>query len=1121
MIIACVAPSLPAQTPLETEIILKHGGIRMDRYSPRQTQIKGEIRSIDTLPNGELSILTEESFITFDGTRWETFPGLLRPTALHHLNEHASLVGHSRGISLIEADDHGKNRITQLGDPNSIADSLHSPRYQALARGHVFGSHGLNLLQITPDGSTQMHQTENWTSSIFAIGDELYATGGTHSLLSRWDWEQNKLIDHDHVLSDSVQEWFVSNTQRANGGVWMLSEHGNIVGFDGIKSWIWPGNETLREFETKVVAYIELAPDQLAIATSSKGVILFDHLGQIKQIISTNRGLDSNTITGIGKDRSDGIWIATKRSLNRISRKPSTYQIDERHGLTDSVNAIEIFNNQVHLATPSGIYAPTPAPQSPDRIFSLKHQIKSVADLLAYDDHLFIAGERIAVVEPSGELRLLSQEGATCLWQPSQHPDIILAGNYHGVQITRRVNGKWSPTQRINGSSKEVFSFAESASGALFGGNGGAHITRIHIKDTQTNAEIIPIDVPTHGIWTAGTAIDGEVYINTQPALLWNEESQSFHPTHKMEYFFGEAPFGFHHVFGAPDEPYRVNTNPRRGTTFLRPNREVIGDIASINDAIDSRASSLLYDQQGRAWIGGEFGLLIALNPNSPVDPVRIRPRIHRITSLRDGSALEIPLAEGGPLYLKPNQNSLRIEVAFPSYQAAKQNQYQIYLEGFDSEWAPYQPVPFRDLTNLPPGNYTLFIYAQNSKGQVSDFSLPMVVATHWYQQPWAYVSFILFGITLIVFIVWGYNRNQIRRSKELKRLVQERTQEIEDQNSILARQAEILETQNEELAEKTKELTATTETLTATLEQLQTTQDQLLDTARTAGKAEIAINVLHNVGNVLNSLNVSINLVVEKVDRSKVSNLSRIAKLLDSRKEDIATFLTQDPKGKSVPEYLIHLSETLNDEIESVQNELVIMGEDIEHIKSIIAAQQTHAKSQSLLEPIDVRDLCETALSMLGNEIIRSNFEIINEIQPGIVIENDKHQLLDIVLNLITNAQDAINEEAPPIGVITLKAERSQDGSTIDLLISDNGSGIDPDTMQKLFRHGFTTKADGHGFGLHSSANTARSSGAILTLESQGKHKGATAKLTLPLQLPKATQNPDTKMAASGDAAN
>ncbi len=1010
------------------------------------------------------------------------------------------LFGHALGISLVESDGGAENKYTLLTSKEEIRDTLHSPQYIASARGHIFGSHGTVLIEIDPGGNTQLHTVENWTSSIFSIGSEIYFTGGSTGLLNRWNWETSQLEDHSDVLSDSIYEWFSLNTQRENGGVWLLSENDRIVGFDGTKTWLWPGNEHISKQDSKITCVIEYGPDKLAIGTNNAGVLLFDENGKHQSTVSKEQGLYSPGIKGLGLDKQEGLWIATKKGVNRLPLSSTSLLFDERHGISDSIKAIEMFNDQIYLATPSGVYVSNPEATDQESLFTRKYDVQSATDLLRYKDWLFIAGDQLSIINKKGELTDLSVDGATCLWQPQGYPNRILAGNYRGVIQTRFIDGQWTQAELLDGESNEVFSFSETEEGTLFGSNGGAFISRIHLSDTLGYTEKIPFNIPTQGVWTSGVSIEGKVYTNTAPCLVWDEETQLFSDNTKMTYFWGPPPFGFEHVYGYSEDHVWVALNPRRGATAPRPSSNVTGDIASVNNASDTRAAAIYYDPEGQAWIGGEFGLLLAPKPQEKTKPLSLFPLIHSLHSLKDDLDLPTNLAPGETLYLEHFQNSLRIEIEFHSFQSAPQNLYQIYLEGLDQEWGEFLPIYHRELTNLHPGSYQFIINGRNARGQTSQLTLPFVIDSPWYQKNGARAFFVILGFALLYFLFWAYNRNQVRRRKKLEKLVNERTEEIANKNSVLENQAIQLAQQNEQLAEKTEELTATTETLTNTLNKLQEMQDQLVDTARTAGKAEIAINVLHNVGNVLNSLNVSVNVLIQKTESSKSQKLSRLATLVKEHQDNIADFLAIDERGKNVPDYLIQLSIALEKEVHTVRTELGLMTEDIDHVKNIIAAQQTHAKNESMIEQVALRELCQNALNILGNKQNQTQIEIINEIPAEVVVENDKHRLLDIVLNLISNSFDAIEEQKPELGVITLQAELLPDAEHAALHVKDNGSGITPENLEKLFQHGFTTKTKGHGFGLHSCANATKSLGGELSLNSAGKGQGATATLSLPI---------------------
>lgn len=277
----------------------------------------------------------------------------------------------------------------------------------------------------------------------------------------------------------------------------------------------------------------------------------------------------------------------------------------------------------------------------------------------------------------------------------------------------------------------------------------------------------------------------------------------------------------------------------------------------------------------------------------------------------------------------------------------------------------------------------------------------------------------------------------------------------------------------------------------------LKKAHEELLETSRLAGMAEIATNVLHNVGNVLNSVNVSANLVAERVAKSKSTGLARVVTLLKDHESDLGQFITTDTRGKHLPAYLAQLSEHLAAEQEATVDELESLEKNIEHIKEIVAMQQSYAKVSGVNEIVNVVDLVEDSLRMNSGALTRHGVDVIREYEDVPPVNIEKHKFLQIMVNLIRNAKYACDESGQPDKYMTLKVARF-DGR-VQISVIDNGVGIPPENMTRIFNHGFTTRQSGHGFGLHSGALAAKEMGGSLTAFSNGHGHGATFTLELP----------------------
>jgi PAS domain S-box-containing protein len=279
---------------------------------------------------------------------------------------------------------------------------------------------------------------------------------------------------------------------------------------------------------------------------------------------------------------------------------------------------------------------------------------------------------------------------------------------------------------------------------------------------------------------------------------------------------------------------------------------------------------------------------------------------------------------------------------------------------------------------------------------------------------------------------------------------------------------------------------------------ELQKIHRELLETSRQAGMAEVATSVLHNVGNVLNSVNVSATLAMDVVRRSKAASLGKLVGLLDAHAADLGAFVTGDPKGRRVPEYLRQLHDRLGQEQKAVGKELSALTKNIEHIKDIVAMQQSYGKVSGLRETLSVTDLIEDSLRLNSSSLARHEIEVVREFQPVPPICVEKHKILQILVNLIRNAKHACDEAESNPKRLTLRVA-NEDGR-IKISVSDNGIGIGPENLARIFSHGFTTKKNGHGFGLHSGALAAQEMGGELRVVSEGAGQGATFTLELPV---------------------
>jgi len=279
---------------------------------------------------------------------------------------------------------------------------------------------------------------------------------------------------------------------------------------------------------------------------------------------------------------------------------------------------------------------------------------------------------------------------------------------------------------------------------------------------------------------------------------------------------------------------------------------------------------------------------------------------------------------------------------------------------------------------------------------------------------------------------------------------------------------------------------------------ELEAIHKKLMEASRRGGMAEIASNVLHNVGNVLNSVNVSTGLIVDSVKESRVESLTRVVALIQEHEADLGNFFAQGARGRLVLPHLVRLSDHFVAYQKRVEEELETLRRNVEHIKEIVAMQQSYATFGGVKEVVDVVNLVEDSIRMSEAALLRHHVSVTREYGALPPLNFEKHKILQILVNLVRNAKHACEDAEVEDKRMVVAVRQYED--RVHISVSDNGIGIPQENLDRIFNHGFTTKPDGHGFGLHSGALAAREMGGCLTVRSEGRGHGATFTLELPI---------------------
>jgi signal transduction histidine kinase/sugar lactone lactonase YvrE len=482
----------------------------------------------------------------------------------------------------------------------------------------------------------------------------------------------------------------------------------------------------------------------------------------------------------------------------------------------------------------------------------------------------------------------------------------------------------------------------------------------------------------------------------------------------------------------------------------------------------------------GRIWIPSPEGIIM-------IDPAHVPvaanlPAVHVETVRINGR--EWSPAAG--LAVEPGRGEMQIDYTAPTFNAPHSQQFRYRLEGYESNWEMVGSRRSAFFTNLKPGKYKFVVEACTAdglhSGQTDGFNVELL--PFFYQTAWFYL--LCAGLTLSVLLgVYTWRVSFLERKQRQLQVIQQRLEdEVRVRTGDLRERTALLEKEIEERKQAER--------------QVEQAQHKLMEASRLAGMAEVATGVLHNVGNVLNSVNISTSVVTDRVRGLKVPTVARVAQLLKDHRAELGAFLASDPRGRQLPSFLDDLSHQLARDQAVALEELDSLHKHVDHIKQIVATQLSHAKSGGVTTSEDLIELAEESLRM-NEPALRAREVSVRREFPGRLPKMivDRHQVLQILVNLIRNAAHACADSGRADKLIVVRIVHRE--HLVAISVADNGVGIPPENLDRIFSHGFTTRTDGHGFGLHSGALAAKEMGGALRVTSEGPGRGAEFVLELP----------------------
>ncbi len=426
-------------------------------------------------------------------------------------------------------------------------------------------------------------------------------------------------------------------------------------------------------------------------------------------------------------------------------------------------------------------------------------------------------------------------------------------------------------------------------------------------------------------------------------------------------------------------------------------------------------------------------------------------------------------------------------------------------------EWTPFSREAIKTFLELPKGKYVFEVRSRDDDLNVdpTPARAEFLVLPPVWQQPWFIGLTTLLTLAVVMQSARVVNRGRIlrRANGELATKIEEQHQarlQLAAKSALLEEKTVLLEREIEERKEAQSLIERQHQELAREIEErkrmemeVQQVHRQLVEASRKAGMAEIAANVLHNVGNLLNSLNTSAHMLGEHVRQSKLPQLKKVDAVLQENREQLAHFLTEDERGRRLPAYVSLLAENLQREQAQIHTEVQAVRGFIDEIIDVIAKQQEYARGPELSENLSLTELVEEALQIAEPMFTHRRVHLARDYRDPLKVAVNRPKLVQVLGALLSNAVQACEAGGNSAKQVCVRVYRENGNAIVE--VEDNGVGIAAENLVRIFGHGFAARAGHRGLNLHLSALIAKELRGNLRAHSDGLQKGARFKLELP----------------------
>ena len=783
-------------------------------FSPDMYGADNQNWKINQDADGRVYVANNSGLLEYNGAIWTLYPSpnesIVRAVKVH---KERIYTGFYMDFGYWERSNKGILEFTSLTEniKDKLVDDEHFWGIIDYGQWVLFQSLDQIFIYNTETNSFNVISPENGVNKIFKVGEKLFFQSLGKGIFEIENGKQ-KLVTHSESIVGKRIINIVKSTSETiiiteNDGLYILNPDMTVNKKNVPDSGVFDRNT--------IYSGILLHDGRMALGTIANGLYILNDQGELEQHYKQSNGIDNNTILTLFEDREQNVWLGLDNGINCINLN-SPYEIyNDSSGTLGTVYAAVTYNDKLYLGTNQGLFYKPIGKNENNRFEPVVGTEGQVWMLDVIDNTLFCGHNAGTFIITEDQAELISTvEGTWKLKKLNNRDDLLLQGNYNGLNILKKENGQWKFSHKLQGFDYSARHFEVLGDNQIYVSHEYKGIYHLHTDNDLTRiTSFEQLPKPTRsknaGINKYNNTL---IYASKDGIYSMVKDTDTFLKDSLLSDIFSQQ--GYLSGKMVADNSGKLWVFTDKGVSYISSGR--LSDKPIIfNIPITSAVSRSLAGYENVVHLGNQVYLFGAKDGYYCIDLDKIiesdkLTRIENVKAMTDTGRLEhLDIATGPELPF--DQNNIEFSFAVPQYSKFQPIEYQHRLLGQSERWSMPTAESTVKFENLPYGDYTFEVRtADGATNEANIASYDFIVKRPWHLSNWAIVLYTL-GVFALAILVHNIYRSA--HKKQRAKLIWENQQKLEIKH--LEAEQKIMTIKHEQLKQdidsKNRELAATT----------------------------------------------------------------------------------------------------------------------------------------------------------------------------------------------------------------------------------------------------------------------------------------------------------------------